>query len=158
MIQGNMGLGNIGAHSASGPAKQDKPLTEQQTQLVSETLSQYEMEQLTQEDAVEIVEAFKEAGVTPGKALAEAMAQFEFDARSVGELAGIKGNETGPPPPLQSQPKKDSITSEMLDFLSEQLDKYGDGELSLENKESIMAAMQKEFSLQPGQHLLDEQA
>jgi len=154
MIQGNLGIGNGGALSASGPARQDKPLTEQQTQLVSDTLYQYDVDKLTQEDAVEIVEAFKEAGITPGKALAEAMAQFDFDAKQVGELAGVKGNEAGPPPP----PQQDSITSEMLDFLSEKLDKYGDGELSQENKESIMAAMQQEFDLQPNQHLLDEQA
>jgi len=156
MIQGNLGIGigiGIGNGGAlSGPAKQDKPLSEQQTQLVSDTLSQYDVDQLTQEDAVKIVETFKEAGITPGKTLAEAMAQFEFDAKQVGELAGVKSNEAGPPPP------QDSITSEMLDFLSEQLDKYGDGELSQENKESIMAAMQQEFNLQPNQHLLDEQA
>jgi len=152
MIQGNLGIGNIGA--LSGPAKQDKPLTEQQTQLVSDTLSQYDVDQLTQEDAISIVETFKEAGITPGKTLAEAMAQFEFDAKQVGELAGVKSNEAGPPPP----PPQDSITSEMLDFLSEQLDKYGDGELSQENKESIMAAMQEAFSLQTSQHLLDEKA
>jgi len=158
MIQGNLGIGNGNGGALSGPAKQDKPLSEQQTQLVSDTLSQYDVDQLTQEDAVKIVETFKEAGITPGKTLAEAMAQFEFDAKQVGELAGVKSNEAGPPPPLQSQPQKDSITSEMLDFLSEQLDKYGDGELSQENKESIMAAMQQEFNLQPNQHLLDEQA
>ncbi len=152
MIQGNMGISNTGALAASGPPKQAKPLTEQQTQLVSDTLSQYDVDKLTQEDAVNIVDAFKEAGITPGKALAQAMGQFEFDAKEVGDLAGVRGNETGPPPP------KDSITSDMLDFLSEQLDKYGDGELSVENKESIMAAMQEEFSLQSGQHLLDEQA
>jgi len=154
MIQGNLGIGNGNGGALSGPAKQDKPLSEQQTQLVSDTLSQYDVDQLTQEDAVKIVETFKEAGITPGKTLAEAMAQFEFDAKQVGELAGVKSNEAGPPPP----PPQDSITSEMLDFLSEQLDKYGDGELSQENKESIMAAMQQEFNLQPNQHLLDEQA
>ncbi len=158
MIQGNLGIGNGGALSVSGPAKQDKPLSEQQTQLVADTLSQYDVDQLTQEDAISIVETFKEAGITPGKTLAETMGQLDFDAKQVGELAGMKGNEAGPPPSLQSQPKKDSITSEMLDFLSEQLDKYGDGELSQENKESIMAAMQQEFNLQPKQHLLDEKA
>ena len=152
MIQSNLGLGNSGALSPTGPPKQDKPLTEQQTQLVSDTLSQYHVDQLTQEDAVEIVKAFEEAGITPGRALAEAMSQFEFDAKEVGELAGIKGNEAGPPPP----PQRESITSEMLDFLSEQLDKYGDEELSVENKKSIMAAMQQEFDLQSNQHLLDE--
>ncbi len=154
MIQGNMGVGNSGTLSHSAPPKQDKPLTEQQSQLVSDTLSKYDPDTLSQDEAINIVQAFSEAGITPGKALEEAMAENKFDAKTVGELAGVKGDEAGPPPP---PPPQTSITSEMLDFLSEQLDKYEDEELSIDNKESIMAAMQEEFSLQNSQHLLDEQ-
>ncbi len=153
MIQGNMGVGNSGALSHSAPPKQDKPLTEQQSQLVSDTLSEYSPDTLSQDDAINIVQAFSEAGITPGKALEEAMGENKFDAKAVGELAGVKGDKAGPPPP----PPQTSITSEMLDFLSEQLDKYENKELSTDNKESIMAAMQEEFSLQNSQHLLDEQ-
>ncbi len=161
MIQTHMGFrptgpANLNTSSSSQPPakKNDAPLSDEQVQLVSETLSLFDPSELSQSDAMSIVETFAEAGIEPGRGLEEAMKEADFDAKTVGELAGVGPQEQGPPPP----PPQTSISSQMLDFLSEQLDKYGEGELSEENKISIMSAMQEEFGLEQSDYLLDVQA
>ena len=159
MIQSLGASNNVAANSAMSnrPPKNDTPLTDDQATLISETLSEYDVNALTESDAQDIVAAFSEAGIEPGKALEEAMKESGFDAKNLGDLAGVGPNESihgnGAPPP----PQQVSMSSDMLDFLSEQLDKFSDDELTDENKESIMMAMQEEFGLEATDYLLNVQ-
>jgi urease gamma subunit len=83
-------------------------------------LSQYDSENLSEADAQAIVEAFQAEGIQPGRALAEAMNAEGFDAREVGQLAGVEGPRGGggmpPPPPPPSDEEVSSISS-LLDTL-----------------------------------------
>jgi hypothetical protein len=69
---------------------QGRQLTDKQAQLVKDTLSKYEPNNLTEADAKEIVSSFREAGIRPSKALKEAMSAEGFDAREVIKKAGIR--------------------------------------------------------------------
>jgi len=79
------------------------PLTTDQKELINQTLEQYDASNLTQSDAQSIVSAFSEAGIQPGREMAQAMSGAGFDARTVGEMAGVQGRPPpgggmGPPP------------------------------------------------------------
>jgi len=56
----------------------EQNLTEDQQSLITETLSQYDVENLTEADALSIVEAFSEAGIQPGLALEKAVSSSFF--------------------------------------------------------------------------------
>lgn len=86
-------------------------LTTEQQQLIQDTLSEFDFENLTENDALSIVETFEAAGIQPGNALVEAMASAGFDARAVGEMAGVQdpqGGQSMPPPP--PPPKSSGMT------------------------------------------------
>lgn len=154
-------IGAINTNSSANimsPPRNEQPLTDAQQTILSETLSGFDSENLTEQDALSIVEAFKEAGIQPGKVLADAMTELGFDAREIGELAGIgtdKGNMPPPPPPSQQQ-SNESITS-IVDYLTELLEqKLSDGEsLSDEEKEDIYAQVIEKFGLQQGDSIIN---
>jgi len=73
--------------SASG----SNNLSTSQLDTISSVLENYDSSNLSQSDALEIVTAFKEAGIQPSAELASAMEEAGFDAHEVGSLAGIGG-------------------------------------------------------------------
>jgi len=93
-------------------------LTSEQQETIASVLSDYDASSLTQDDATSIVKSFQEAGIEPSKAMANAMKDAGFDAKEVGDLAGVgKGHGQGqmmPPPPKKGE--EDSI-SKLLDTL-----------------------------------------
>ena len=86
MIESNGILGSLMPQSLA----QGRQLTDKQAQLVKDTLSKYEPNNLTEADAKEIVSSFREAGIRPSKALKEAMSAEGFDAREVIKKSGIR--------------------------------------------------------------------
>lgn len=66
-------------------------LSSSQLDTVSSVLENYDASNLSQSDALEIVAAFKEAGIQPSSQLASAMEEAGFDAKEVGALAGAGG-------------------------------------------------------------------
>jgi Ca2+-binding EF-hand superfamily protein len=74
-------------------------LSSSQKETISSVLENYDSSNLSQSDALEIVAAFKEAGIKPSAELASAMEEAGFDAQEVGTLAGVgaKGQAGGGP-------------------------------------------------------------
>ena len=68
-----------------------------QSDTISSILEDYDADNLSQSDAQEIVAALQEAGIEPSSELESAMAEAGFDAKEVGTLAGVQGQD-GPPP------------------------------------------------------------
>jgi len=93
-------------------------LTDAQLETISSTLEQYDSSNLSSEDASSIVEAFEEAGIQPSEALVTAMEAEGFDAKEVGNMAGVGGPQGGggmpPPPPSEEEV---SEVSDLLDTL-----------------------------------------
>lgn len=136
-----------------------QPLTENQQSLISETLSQFDVDNISQEDAASIVQTFSEAGIEPGKALEQAMADSGFDAKVIGELANVEEDGHRPPPPPQKS--IDEITS-IIDYLSklteEKLAASNDNSLSDADKQSILVQMMEEFNIEDGQSIINTSA
>ena len=86
MIESNGILGSLMPQSLA----QGRQLNDKQAELVKDTLSKYEPNNLTEADAKEIVSSFREAGIRPSKALKEAMLAEGFDAREVIKKSGIR--------------------------------------------------------------------
>jgi hypothetical protein len=87
-------------------------------------LSQYDASSLTSEEASEIIAAFEEAGIQPSRALGEAMKAEGFDAKEVGDLAGVGGPKEGhmppPPPPPPSEEEQSEISTLLNSILNEE--------------------------------------
>ena len=77
-----------GGVSGSRPQNQ---LSDEQKDLVSSVLEDYDSGSLSQEDALEIAASFQEAGITPSRDLANTIADAGFSAQEIGELAGVAG-------------------------------------------------------------------
>ncbi|EPJ46669.1 MAG: hypothetical protein OFPI_33400 [Osedax symbiont Rs2] len=134
-------------HSMPQQNAQNRQLTSEQQQLITDTLAQFDPDSMTETDALSIVEAFSEAGIQPSRALAETVAQSGFDARSIGELAGgqgaNQGNRPPPPPPGQGTKPSLNLSDELLSELNEMLNNYYSNDLSDEDKASTLESIQQ---------------
>ena len=125
---------------------QAEPLTSEQTELMNETLAQFDPENLTAEDAQSIMQTFMDAGIQPGQEMEAIMAEAGFDAAEVGELGR-------PPPPPSGNSLEQVDTEEVVSYLDELLAQYSD-QLGEEDKEAILASVQEKFALSEGDSLL----
>lgn len=95
-------------------------LTSSQLETISSVLSNYDSSNLSSEDAFSIVSSFKEAGIKPSESLAKAMEAEGFNAKEVGDLAGVKGSggmPPPPPPPPSGGEQEETDISSLLDEL-----------------------------------------
>ena len=133
------------------PVKQgsaQRSLSDEQKSLLEETLSSYDADNLSEQDANAIVSALSEAGIQPGKGLGDAMSELGFDAREIGDLAGVErpGNRP-PPPPRQSEEELNSMVSYMTDLVTEKLSSSETGELNEADRQDVHKQMIEKFSL-----------
>lgn len=117
-------------------------LSDDQKQLISDTLSQFDVDNLTEADAQSIVSTFQEAGIQPGKALAEAMEVAGFDAKSVGDLAGVQGPPQGRGPGGGGGV---NFSEEVMKELYELLDQYYAEGVSETDQNSLLSSIQELF-------------
>ena len=131
------------------PPKSDKALTADQQTLISETLSEFDPENISESDALSIVETFSEAGIQPGAGLEQAMAELGYDAKAIGEIAQAsgEGNRPPPPPPQQSTEEISSLVDYLAELVEEKLANSDTDALTDEDKESIMAQVFEEFDI-----------
>lgn len=137
----------------------EQSLTEDQQNIISETLAEFDVDNLSESDALSIVEAFSSAGIEPGKALEEAVASSGFDAKSIGDLANVSGEGNRPPPPPRQSTEE--ITT-MVDYLSELMEEKlaasNSSSLSDEDKESILAQIFEKFDIEDGESIINTTA
>lgn len=137
-------------------ARTDNNLTEDQQLLISETLSQFDPENLTETDALTIIDAFSQAGIQPGGALEESMSELGFDAKTLGDLTNVDNKGGRPPPPPQQNTEE---ISSMVDYLKELIDEKlaasGNSVLSDEDKQSILTQVYEKFDIEDGESIID---
>lgn len=142
-------------------SRSEQSLTEEQQNLISETLSEYDVDNLTEADALSITEAFAEAGIQPGLALEKAVSNSGFDAKSLGDLANVSEEGSRPPPPPPPQQSSEEITS-LVDYLAElmeeKLAESNSNELSDEDKQSILALVFEKFDIEDGESIINTTA
>lgn len=117
-------------------------LTDEQKALISETLENIDPDNLTQEQAIEIVEAFSAAGIDPGKELAETLAEAGFDAREIGDLARESNvsADTG-----SSSEQVDLV--DLVEYLELLLEQFGGESLSETDKTDVYEDLRERFGL-----------
>lgn len=83
------------------PSANSQPISEEKTARLNEILSDYDAENLSNEDALTIVSQINELGIDPGAGLAKIMSGAGFDARTIGDQTNISPNGSkSPSPPL----------------------------------------------------------
>ena len=103
-----------------------------QADFIRDTLSNFDADNISESDAKSIVSQIKEAGIAPGRALTEAFAEEGFDAATIGEKSGVKGDRPPPPPPPPGEAGgvNGEINSEALSALTLLLETANDTELT----------------------------
>ncbi|WP_445946849.1 hypothetical protein [Shewanella sp.] len=153
-------ISSISSAAAMPPPRSEKSLTQEQQTLITETLSQFDPENLTESDAISITKAFSQAGIQPGKALGSAISELGFDAKNIGDLAGVEKTGRKPPPPPPQQESQD--LSPILDFLAtlmeEKLAANDNKTLSDEDKQSIINQTFEKFGMEGQSSLIDVSA
>jgi len=140
-------------------SRTEQSLTDQQQSLITETLSEFDAENINEADAISIVEAFSEAGIQPGIALEKAMSEFGFDAKTLGELANATGRGDMPPsPPKQSTEEIGSMVDYLKQLLDEKLSTANESTLSDEDKQSILAQVFDKFDIEDRESIINTSA
>lgn len=115
-----------------------KAITDEQKEKIKEILANYDAESITEEDAKEIFEAFKEAGITPSKGMKEAIEEAGFDADEIRSLAGFNQ----PPPPPETSSRGININQDALQALQTILNDFDLTELSEEEQNELLSRLQ----------------
>lgn len=92
-------------------------------------------------EAQKIVTEIKEAGINPGKGLAEAMAAEGFDAKAVGDASKPEGDR--PPPSNGEGGPNGKVNSAAISLLSDIIDSFSDEEMTSENWASVLARLEE---------------
>lgn len=141
------------------PPRTEQSLTEEQQVLISDTLSEFDVENLTEADAISIVEAFSQAGIQPSAALEKAVSDLGFDAKSIGDLSKVsEGGNRPPPPPKQSTEEITSMVDYLSELLEEKLASNNSDRLSDEDKQSILAQVFEKFDIDEADSIINTTA
>lgn len=141
-INGNMMAGGMSMMF------EPKTITDEQKEKIQEILSNYDADSITAEDAKEIFEAFKEAGITPCKGMKEAIEEAGFDADELRSLAGF---DQPPPPPQGLGSQSININQSALQALQTILNDYDLTELSEDEQAELLTRLQEAgFMKYPG--------
>ncbi|MTW21564.1 hypothetical protein [Allochromatium palmeri] len=119
-------------------------LSEAQQQTIKDTLANFDADNLSASDATSIAKSFSEAGIRPGTAMESAMKDLGFDAKAVGEMAGVEQSRPMGPPPGGGrhggggQVGQLNLSDEMMSSLNDLLEEYSSGTLEGSERESML--------------------
>lgn len=140
------------------PPRSEQKLSADQQTLISDTLSELDADNLTEADAISIIETFSDAGIQPGREMEAAFSELGFDAKSIGDLANLEeGNRGAPPPPLASQSSGEisSMVSYLGELLEEKLAASNEAELSDQDRQEIYAQVIEKFGIEEGESIIN---
>ncbi|MHB8136283.1 MAG: hypothetical protein ACYDH1_18905 [Anaerolineaceae bacterium] len=145
MVSAIQGMGSV---MGGGMMPKMKELTSDQTNTISDILSQYDAENVSDDDAKAIFQAFKDAGITPAKGMREAIEAAGFDAEDLRSKGLGDGNM--PPPPPQSSSSSTSINLSALQSLQEILSQFDLTNLSDTDQTSLLTKLQESGLINTG--------
>ncbi|MEP2642784.1 hypothetical protein [Roseobacter sp.] len=90
-------ISSISTASMFQRTTQSSILTEEQSTKLTKALTEYDTENLSDDDAKALVSTIKELGIAPSAGLAKALSEAGIDARELAEQAGISGGGPGGP-------------------------------------------------------------
>ena len=145
MINSIQGMGQM--MGANGMMSKGKELTDDQIQTITDILSQYDPDNVSDEDAKAIFQAFEDAGITPAKGMKEAIEAAGFDAEDL-RSRGMSEDGTMPPPPPEDS--NSSINLSALQSLQEILNQYDLTNLSDSDQKSLLSQLEDSGLVFPG--------
>ena len=146
MINSIQGMGQM--MGASGMMSKGKELTDDQIQTITDILSQYDPDNVSDEDAKAIFQAFEDAGITPAKGMKEAIEAAGFDAEDLRSRGMSEDGMMPPPPPPEDA--NGSINLSALQSLQEILNQYDLTNLSDSDQESLLSQLEDSGLVFPG--------
>jgi len=129
---------------------QFQTFTEDQKSQVASILSEYDSASLTAEDASSINESFKEAGFNGGFGLYQAIKEAGFDGDTIRELDPASQVKGPPPPPPPSGGGATGLNEEALAELQSILEQYDLENLSSEDENELLSALDESGLLMSG--------
>lgn len=126
---------------SSSPMQRIQELTTEQEEMVSSILAQYSPDTLTETEAEEIRQAFREANISPSQSLHDAIEKAGFDAKTMRGSEGQRPDGPPPPPPSSSTSETGSLDS--LDLIKEILDQYDLSNLEEDEMASLFEELQQ---------------
>ena len=138
MVSAIQGMGSV---MGGGMMPKMKEMTSDQAQTISDILSQYDADNVSEDDAKSIFKAFKDAGITPAKGMKEAIEAAGFDAEDLRSKGLGDGNM--PPPPPQNSSSSTSINLSALQSLQEILSQFDLTNLSDSDQTSLLTKLQE---------------
>lgn len=114
-------------------------LSESQKSTISDILSEYDPENITEEDAKEIWQSFQNAGIQPQAGLKEVIETNGFDAEDIRVKA--TGEKTPPPPPASGafgSNRSSTINTSALSTLKDILSNYDLDNLSSDDQDDLL--------------------
>lgn len=122
------------------PPMANYKMTDEQKDQLQDILSNYDVENMTDEDKQSLMEEIRDAGIKPGDDLKTAL-----------EDAGVE-MAPPPPPPDGGQPPMGGPgeTGQTSQFLQDFLDKYESGELTDEDIESFVQSIKSQGQMAQG--------
>ena len=146
MMSSIQGAGSMGGIGSFPPPS--RPLTSDQKSLISDTLSGYDPDSLTAEDARKILDTFREAGIRGGKETRQAIQDAGFDEKKLLDLARPEGAPEGGPQGGPHGPRgaRGSNSSSSLDMSALQslqsiLNKYDLSSMSDEDESNLLTQL-----------------
>lgn len=136
----------------------EQSLSQEQYNVINDTLSQFTADTLTESDAINIVDAFSQANIKPSQALEQAMADLGFDAKAIGDLAGVSEQGHRPPPPKQQPEEISSMVDYLTKLLEEKLASTNSSTLSDEDKQSILTQVFEKFNIEQADSIINTTA
>lgn len=126
-------------------------LTDEQKQKIADILSEYDPENITEEDAKAIFQAFKDAGITPAKGMKEAIEAAGFDAEDL-RTKGMpeKSGQMPPPPPPEESSSTQGVNVSALQSLQDILSQYDLSSMSSDEQSELLTQLQEQGLMNTG--------
>lgn len=123
-------------------------LTDEQKQKIADILSQYDPENVSEDDAKAIFQAFKDAGITPAKGMKEAIEAAGFDAEDLRTKGMPDKGQMPPPPPPDSSTSGVNVSA--LQSLQDILSEYDLSDMSEDEQSQLLSQLQEQGLMNPG--------
>jgi len=139
-------ISGIGSSSSMYPMMNETSLTDEQQSTLNEILSQYDPENLTDEDAKSMMDAIRDAGIRPSREVGQTLEAAGFDMEQLKPPAPPEGSGMGGPggPPPSGAEGSSETEDETSQLISQLLEQIQNGDVSEDDLSSLLLALQSE--------------
>lgn len=133
-----------------GATQSGSKMSSEQSEALQKILSDYDVDNISDEDAKNITDSIKELGISPGKELGAVLTEAGIDPQGLAEQAGLgkpqKGGGGGqqPPPPGAGGPPKGEVNSEAISALQLILEDYEGDDLTDDDWTDIISNLEEQ--------------